>query len=175
MSIRAREGFTLLELLLYMLFFAFIALATASFMVRLWQTSAQRNKKQESLITLYTAHDMLLRDIHRAPTDREQWKEIQKECIIWHAKEADVGWLREGEQLVRIEGRYHKKKKQWSKQTKNLIVSHVSALQFVCVGEPEITHVSFVITAGGTQMEGVASLLCRRLSWKEEAKRTAAS
>ncbi len=175
MRIKACEGFTLLELLLYILFFAFIALVTASFIVRLWQSSAHRNKKQEMLITLYTAHDMLLRDIHHAPADRKQWKEIQKECIIWHEKQGDVGWKREGEQLVRIEGRYHKKKNLWSKQTKNLIVKHVDEVKFMCVGEPDIKHVSFVITAGGTQMEGVAAPLCRRLPWKEEAKGAAVS
>lgn len=169
MRTSAREGFTLLELLIYILFLSFIALAAATLMVRLWQASSNRHKKQESLITLYTAYDMLLRDIHQATADREQWKEVDKECIIWRTKRGDVGWQREDEQLVRREGRYHKKKNRWSKQTKNLIAKHVDAVQFVCVGEPEIAHVSFFITTGSTTVEGVVAPLCGRLAWKEGA------
>jgi len=92
MSKQACDGFTLLEVLIYILFFAFIAMVTASWMVRLWQSSCARNSKQETLIVLYTAHDMLLRDIQHAPADRKQWKEVLPECIIWHAKAGDVGW-----------------------------------------------------------------------------------
>ncbi len=164
------EGFTLLEMLIYILFFAFIAMATASLMVRLWQASCARNSKQETLIVLYTAHDMLLRDIQHAAADRKQWKEVLPECIIWHTKAGDVGWQWEHEQLIRREGRYNLKKKEWHKQTKNLIADHLNEVRFVCVGEPEIAHSSFTIRAGSTRVEGVAAPLCRRLPWREEVK-----
>ncbi len=175
MRTKACNGFTLLEMMLYVLFVSFIATATASWMVRLWTASTARNKKQAMLITLYTAHDMLVRDIHDASTDRSKWKEIGTECIIWHTKEGDVGWQREQEQLVRRDGRYSAKKKQWGKQTKNLIADHIDEVRFVCTGDPEISHISFAITAGSTRVEGVAAPLCRRLPWKEEAKKGEAS
>ena len=169
------DGFTLLEVLIYILFFAFIAMATASWMVRLWQSSCARNSKQEALITMYSAHDMFLRDIQHAPADRKQWKEILPECLIWHMKAGDVGWQWEQEQLVRREGHYHHKKKEWHKQTKNLIVDHVDKVRFACVGEQEIVHISFAIIAGSTSVEGVAAPLCRRLPWREEVKGVEAS
>ena len=175
MKARAGDGFTLLEIMLYLLFVSFIATATASWMVRLWQALRARNAQQESLIALYTAHDMLLRDVNAAPADRKQWKEMELECIIWHTKAGEVGWQREQKQLIRREGRYHHKKKQWSKQTKNLIAHQVDTVCFMCKGEPEIAHVAFSLTAGTIKVDGVVTPLCRRLPWKKEAKETAVS
>jgi type II secretory pathway pseudopilin PulG len=170
---RAREddGFTLLEIMLYLLFISFIAMLTASWMVRIWQISTARNAKQQSLMTLYTAHDMLLRDVNAAPADRKQWKEMELECIIWHTKAGDVGWQREQKQLIRREGRYHHNKKRWGTQTKNLIADDIDTVRFIGKGESEIEQVSFSIIAGTTYVEGVALPLCRRLPWKEEASK----
>ena len=77
--------------------------------------------------------------------------------------------------MIRREGRYNLKKKEWNKQTKNLIADHVDKVRFACVGEQEIVHISFAITAGSTSVEGVAAPLCRRLPWREEVKGVEAS
>lgn len=157
MRVRVREGFTIIELLIYILFFAFIAMATGAWMVRLWQASAARNSKQEALIMLYTAHDMLLRDITHASVDCRHWKEMQAECIIWHTKRGDVGWWKENGSLVRATGRYNKQKKQWSSYTKNLIVDHVDAVRFAHEGEREIAQILFSIITGNQSVRGVAT------------------
>ncbi len=162
------SGFTLLELLIYILFFSFITMASATWMARLWQDCVQRSKKQKSLINLYTAHDILIRDISGAPIDKSQWKEIKDDCIIWHTQKGDIGWLQEEDKLVRIEGSYISKKKQWSKKTKNIIAKPIQTVQFELTGDTQVNSVSFTISDEITSVENIVSPLCKALPWKAE-------
>jgi len=166
-----RKGFTLIEMMLYVLFIAFIAMATASLMVHLWQSLYTRNQKQELLITLYLAHDMLVRDLHDAPVDPLLWKEIQHDTLIWHTKKGDIGWQRKQKQLVRKEGRYNAQKHRWSKVTISLIANQVTQVSFTCTRKPEIDCISFIITADTLEVKGAVAPSGRRLLWGENANK----
>lgn len=168
MTLQKYNGFTLLEILIYILFFSFITLAASMWIARLWQFSMLRSKKQESLITLYCAHDVLIRDLRAAPSDPTQWKATQENCIIWHTKNGDIGWLQDNDQLIRIEGRYNNTKKKWTKKTKSIIAKKINNVQFHMVGDTCIELISFTIADDTTSVENIISPLCKPLPWKQE-------
>lgn len=169
------NGFTLLEFIIYILFFSFIAMATASWAVHLVHALRVRHAKQELLSMFHAAHDLLLQDIHHAPTERGQWKEIQPTCLIWTTHQKEIGWQWECKQLFRIEGRYNVTKKQWSHRTKNLVAAPVDMIQFTHVGKTEIKQIVFSITSDNTTVTGIASPLRRKLLWNEKIEDRAVS
>ncbi len=162
-----RKGFTLLEVIIYILLFSFITLATSLWIARLWQFCVAKEKKQVSLITLYCAHDILSRDICNAPADKTKWKENNETCLIWHTQKGDIGWTQDDGQLVRIEGRYNKKQKKWTKKTKNKLAT-TKRVQFKVVGDTYIDYVEFTIADDITSVKNIVSPICRPLPWKKE-------
>ncbi len=162
------KGFTLLEVIIYILFFSFITTITALWMVRMWNVCMLKGTKQKSLISLYGAHDILIRDIQEAPADYTQWKEQQADCIIWHTPKADIGWCKQKDRLVRIEGMYDRVKKEWTKQTKSVVAMPVKAVTFTFAGKAELSHIVFIIDDGMTVVENNVSPLCNLLRWNSE-------
>ena len=166
-----RNGTTLIELLIYLTLFSFIAMASVHFMVNLWNTMIKVGKKRFSLITLCTAHDVLLRDLERAPCQKEAWKQRLSSSIIWHQhnKQCDIGWVYEKKSLVRLEGNYDITKKRWHKKVQNLIAPAVK--KFNCMWhehDGKIDRIDFEITDELYSMSNRAILLGRPLPWKHK-------
>ncbi len=134
---------TLIELIIYLALFTFIAMASMNFIVRFWHISLQYQKKQVSLINLMAAHDLLLYDIRHAPDSKTAWK-VQKETeLIWQQDTTDIGWLYEKEALFRIEGIYKAKEEVWHTKTKNLVVPALKSVLFTYHGNGQVRWVDF--------------------------------
>lgn len=133
---------------------------------KLWQTCITRSKYQESLLQLYTAHDILIKDLSYAPCNNQKWKECNEVCMVWHMekKNVDIGWQLEHEKLIRIEGLYNGQKNQWVDKTKSVIATPVKGIHFTYKGDPQITCILFTLFNDTTRVEGAGAPLCGRLS-----------
>lgn len=158
-----RNGFMLIEFLIYLLIGSILTGILVVGMAQLWRCTISVYAKHTIALNLAMAHDTLLQDIRSAPAQRVQWKLIEPECIIWRTGSVDRGWQREQNQLVRREGRYHAKKGIWSSCTKNMVAHSIH--QFFCSvqGTPEISAVQFQIRSENIQIIGAAVPQCRKV------------
>lgn len=141
---KKNSGMTLIELIVYLALFTFIAMASISFITRFWQTSMQYQKRQVSLINLMAAHDLLCNDIRHAPRNKTAWKMRHATELIWQRQDGiDIGWLYENEALFRSEGLYNEKEGIWHKRTKNLVAPALQKVLFTCHGNEDIAWVDF--------------------------------
>lgn len=167
---KCRTGFTILELLIYLTLFALISTATIRFIVTLWQTCRDQEKKQASLIQLSAAHDLLMRDLQMAPAEKNKWKIRSGSALIWSQEATkDIGWLNQNDSLVRIEGVYNAKKGVWQKKIKSLVLPSATKIQFACHEDNQIICIDFVIADAHHTMENTCMPLKRSLECQKKA------
>ncbi len=163
---------TILEFLIYLALFSIIVAISVTGFSHLWITCMDYSNKRVSVINLYTAHDLLARDIRAAPADKKQWKCMTPSSIIWHAtNKKDIGWAQEGSNLVRIEGIYAATQKKWKKKTKNIVAKSMQTVRFDCVGneaDEKIDRVSYTIADKRESITSTILLANRQLPWKEK-------
>ncbi len=168
---KKRKGVTIIEFLVYLAIFSLIIMISMDWIVRLWQTCLFYSKKRVCLVNLSAAHDMLIRDLQNAPSSAANWKMKTTSQLIWTAStKKDICWMYENNTLVRIEGSYNEKKKQWKKKTKNLVASSIKKANFTCKEEGQIGYVDFTIADAYYTMNNSVMLLKRSLPWKEKEK-----
>ena len=125
-----RNGFSLLEFLIYFTLLSFLATTIFSWLARSHHILKNRSKQAAGLLQLYAAHDVLVRDLHAAPALREHWKKIDTKELVWCAGEYDVGWRLEGKKLLRLQGHYDAGQQQWKKKRKSVVADQMAT--FVC-------------------------------------------
>lgn len=122
------EGILLVELMVYLVLFTGITIATIRWAAGVWQTSCYFQQRRIALINLMAAHDLLVHDIQQAPKDAQKWKLYTPHCLIWQGSVDDIGWLYDKESLWRIQGIYTKG--QWHKKSKNLAAPAIKKVCF---------------------------------------------
>lgn len=140
---RQLSGVTLFECLLYLGLFSCIACASSFIVSHLWQDYIKMSSKQRSALTLYTAYDMLYRDMQSAPNDREKWLLITPTALVWHVEKKDIGWSLYKQFLVRSEGIYQKLSKKWKKKS-SCTVAPIKTVKFELEGNQYIERLAIL-------------------------------
>ncbi len=140
-----KKDITLLECLLYMTFMAWLFSASMIMVSRTWRDCITISRKQRSSITLYSAYDLLVRDLQCAPSGRAAWKEITPTTLIWHSGGADIGWFVQDKSLIRAQGEYSTVTKKWKKKHAN-VIAQVDKVQFESGTGGRITQFNIVLS-----------------------------
>jgi len=141
-------------------------MANAAWVAQLWPFYMKQTKKTTTLINLYTAHDVFIRDIKEAPSSRKHWKKINPHELIWHVAHNDIGWAIDKGALIRQEGRYDTNTMEWHNKTKSLIVPNITTVLFELVGDKNIERLYFVFTCNDEKVSNEVFLIHRKLPWK---------
>ncbi len=139
------KGITLLECLLYMTFMAWLFSASMILVSRTWRDCLTISRKQRSSITLYSAYDLLVRDIQCAPRTRSAWKEIMPATLIWHYGGIDIGWFVQDKSLIRAQGEYSTVTKKWKKRHAN-VIALVDKVQFEIGTDATIKRFNIILS-----------------------------
>lgn len=86
-------------------------------------------KKNNKLVSLYAAQDVLAHDIMLADDDEMHWIEKTNE-LICKTIQADIGWHFKNNRLYRISGEYDFKCQTWNRKNTALIATHVNAFNY---------------------------------------------
>lgn len=146
-----KSGFTLLNLLMYLLVFTLLASLVCA-----WAMRTQSSLKKESaaimhIINDYGALDVLMRDLKQSPADRSLWERTGSHEIIWSHDNEYIGWSFEQLELVRWQGK--RLNGRWVDFTKSLIHEKVTNCSFACImrkGE-DTEYEKIIITLNDTK------------------------
>lgn len=146
---------------MYLAFFSVIALASASWIARLWTTFIKQSAHRATLVNLYCAHDVIMRDIRMAPRDPALWKKREADALIWHTSSKDIGFVKIQDSLMRIEGTYTND--HWNSATKSLLVKPIDNVHFTAMEGGSAIH--FTLEAGSLSVANTVTLMQRKLPW----------
>ena len=140
-----QPGVSLLEFLIYLMLFAFVAMSTSYLLVRANSMVFGQGATSNTMINLYVAHDLLARDLRTASAQKKQWKKITASALIWHAAQKDIGWYQEKDTLIRVEGQYNAEKNVWHKKIKSVVAQPITQVAFNVQGNKVVECVAFVL------------------------------
>ncbi len=99
------------------------------------------------------AHDLLVRDIHRASSQRKDWKKIEPDMLIWHVDTKDIGWHHKKGQLLRLEGNFDVSTNTWHKKVQSVVAQSITSVRFYVHGQDALEYVTFEFKAAGRNKE----------------------
>lgn len=122
-----KKGFLLIECCLYV---AICAILTLTIMRWITQTVAEAGRTVQSTdraMMNILVHDVIVRDLHMAPSNPAAWLAIQPDQIVWKTDAGTmIGWSMQHAQLVRKEGHYNAQINQWGKHHTSTIAHGVT-------------------------------------------------
>lgn len=124
-----RAGFSLVECMIYVCVMMFLSFFATEFFAKNYLQLTSYIKKNNKLMSLYAAHDVLSTDLALADDNEIYWIEKTNE-LICKTIQADIGWHIRDNTLYRISGEYDFKRQQWSKKNKALIAARVSVFSY---------------------------------------------
>ncbi|MGE0206663.1 MAG: PilW family protein [Candidatus Babeliales bacterium] len=139
-------GFLLIELLVYIaasLFLAVVVLRSAISYTQQLTTTRNAVQKTSSMQSALVAFK---RDIEQAPCACDAWYVINDHELIWRGDHDACGWSYEKKSLIRRQGTYDHKKKNWGKKTKS-------------VAAQGLEHVIFSVHKSDTAIQEVDCML----------------
>ena len=152
---------TIIEFLIYLTLFMIIGMASSSWIVSVWKTFLDQTRKNSQLITLYSAHDRIVRDIKNTIDS----KEIAHQLICITPKEA-IGYHLADQTLKRTQGTFDIENNQWKKHNTTTIAEKVT--HFSCIKND--TSISFSLKNNIVEIDTMISLPKKVLPWKIERK-----
>lgn len=127
------KGFSLIECLVYVLIVGLLANMLFMWVVRIQQTVYQQAKDQTVTVGIYSAQDLMARDLSMAPSAMSDWKVMSGTQLIWHGPTIDTGWALEDGKLYRYEGHYSLENHSWSARAKSLVSDQIATCNFALV------------------------------------------
>lgn len=121
-----KNGFTLIEFIIYLMLFSIIVLLTSQWLVLSVGPLQKNNNILRDIVSLHTAHDVFMRDMISAPSHIDQWLERNSDLLIWRKNSTHIGWQIKNNRLIRISGNYDGS--QWHKKTQSLIAHNLDAV-----------------------------------------------
>ncbi len=124
-----REGFFLIDFLIYLGLLAFISLI----LMQLTVSTIFNNKWNfpiASSLCLLNSFDILSADLKQAPSLLNHWKKITDRELIWTSGDTDIGWRVKNDILLRIHGMFNMSRDQWTKKTKSIASTGVRSIHF---------------------------------------------
>ena len=84
MKQRLKQGFSILEFLIYLAACGVISLILAQWVVMVLKDHHASRLKNSAQLSLLSVLDCFSKDIYSAPTMRSQWNHFKKDKISWH-------------------------------------------------------------------------------------------
>ncbi len=118
-----KKGFSLLLFLVYLLLFIMVTFFSCQIIVSLIIPSLHSLRICRSHVALHIATDLFVRDIHAINKEKNNWKLIHPQELIWASDDHDIGWHFNNSCLERIEGVYNQG---WAKKTVSVVACNIS-------------------------------------------------
>src|ERR1700678_3013638 len=111
---RHKKGFLLMECCVYLMLCAILTLTFIQWMTRTVYETGRTIQSTDKSMMNFLIQDVFMRDVQMAPNDRKSWVIILSDHVMWQTQEGvSVSWNIHNKQLVRKEGVYNRKIKQW--------------------------------------------------------------
>lgn len=125
-----KNGFSLIECMVYCILVAMIMMLWFNGVGSFTRLCTAQANQTNSITTVYSALDVFVRDVRKAPRNFIQWPLITDTAFIFSADNYSIGWEYKDRQLLRYHGNYNSNNKQWVKKTKSLVLDNVHACSF---------------------------------------------
>lgn len=126
-----KNGFSLIECMLYCILVAVIMMLWFNGVASFTRLCTAQANQTNSIATVYSALDVFVRDVRKAPHNLIQWPLMTDTVFIFALNDSSIGWEYKDGQLLRYHGNYNGNNKQWIKKTKSLVLDNVQACFFV--------------------------------------------
>ncbi len=146
------RGSLMIELLIYIALVAIIVLGAFSWFSRSERSLLKLGAASNMLMALYSATDLLVRDVRLSPKNRNAWFCLDSQTIIWHGDANDIGWYVDKRTLYRIEGTYDQMQGTWRNKKRSIALQNIENGLFHVVQLHEtIDHVdiTLMVQTGG--------------------------
>jgi len=124
------QGSLLIELLIYLALVAVLGVMGFTWFSRSQRQLLATAQSSSSLMQLYSATDLLVRDLRASPRDPKAWLARGENSIIWRGTTSDIGWYQEKSSLYRVEGSYNLHQKKWNKKNKSIAIQNLESIRF---------------------------------------------
>lgn len=148
------SGSLLIELLIYLSLFAILGAMSFAWFTRSQRQLLATAQFTNGLMSLYSATDLLVRDLRSSPQDPNAWFVQGAEQIIWHGSGLDIGWYKEKNALYRVEGIYNARQGKWSKKKRSLAIQNLKSAHFEIkkeVGRVARIEITLLLETGGAK------------------------
>ena len=137
-----RAGFTLMELLVYLALFAFLAQLLFSSAAQIMTTMVSEDGVLLRSSNAVMTCDVLVRDLRRAGCARTDWKKITPHECIWHCplKNKDIGWCVDNGRLLRMLGTYDAPQGAWTQRRRDVALHQAEEITFEVVQEKNLVR-----------------------------------
>lgn len=110
------KGSLVIELLIYVALFGILGAMGFAWFSRSQRQLLATAQSSNGLMSLYSASDLLVRDLRVSPQDQKLWLAQGAEVLIWRTALSDVGWYKQHRSLYRVEGSYNQRQGTWNKK-----------------------------------------------------------
>jgi hypothetical protein len=158
---KAHKGITLFECLIYITLFSIIASSSMFIITRLWRSFMHRSSIEKSRLTLYTAFDVLRKDIHTAPSLQTEWKLCAPAMMVWSlddTQKKDRGWVFDGSKLMRIEGVFDSNQGMWKSKKHSSTIAELHEMRIDYSQKKHMSHITVYLSDGTTSIKETISL-----------------
>lgn len=148
------QGSLLVELLIYVTLFAILGALGFAWFSRSQRQLLATAQSSNSLMCLYSATDLLVRDLRASPQDQRLWLAQGPESIIWRTAHADIGWYKQNRSLYRVEGSYNQPKGTWNKKKRSIAIQNLESINFQInqeLGHIKKVEVTLVVNCVGAK------------------------
>lgn len=125
-----KDGFSLLECMVYCMLIAIVMMVWFTGVASFTRTCTAQADQTNLLSTVYSALDVLVRDVRKAPRNLYAWSLMSNVAFIFKVDDLFIGWEYKDGHLLRYQGNYDHITKQWSKKTKSLVLDNVQQCAF---------------------------------------------
>lgn len=148
------RGSLLIELIIYLVLVGVLGLCAFTWFTRSQRQLLRSGQSSNVLMQLYSATDLLIRDLRASPRASDAWIVRGPSALVWRTPDGDVGWYVQKKALYRIEGSYNSQSAKWAKRTRSLAIQGLEQIDMQAIQEhDEIDHieVTLVVASGGVR------------------------
>ena len=124
------QGSLLIELLIYISLFAFLGAISFSWFSRSQRQLLLTAQSSNQLMRLYSALDLLVRDLRISSRNANGWLMTDSQNIIWRTPKADIGWYVDNHTLYRVEGSFNEGAMRWNKKKRSVAIQNLESVYF---------------------------------------------
>lgn len=142
-----KKAFSLISFMIYLVLFTMIIGLMFQWSVDMVVNNIRINEQARQISCVCMMHDLLVKDLHQAPSSIKQW-DISSLCVCWHTAQGSVEWQLDKEILIRAQGVYDAVNNKWISKKKKGVGMHIKLFKI----EPHlhgerITHVICTIAS----------------------------
>lgn len=140
------RGSLIIELIIYLALVAFLGVSAFTWFARSQRQLLHGGHASNVLMQLYSATDLLIRDLRMSPRARDAWLVRGPSSVIWRGVQGDVGWYAQKNGLYRIEGKYNPQTAKWTQGRRSLALQGITRVEIHPVeAKNEIDHVEVTL------------------------------